>query len=136
MTSQIIDRQLDQPSTLIGIVLGQILHTDGMTTPGYIMIIADDVHQKWQERRCEHEVARQLLDQIDPVPAPQPEPGPDERSALHAFVDEYTHQVERRQDLPNDTRERLWLAHALQLAPQGHPIHASAAARIGADPGV
>jgi hypothetical protein len=135
--TKIIDRQLiDEPSAVIGIVLGQLLY-QALTTPEYVLLVAEDVLRKWEEHLPEREVARQLLNQVDPLnDVPESQLLEHEVRELQRFVDQYVGQTECNHDLPNDTAEKLWFAHALKLAPDGHPIHTSVAARIGADPGV
>lgn len=124
-------------SVIIGVILGQLLR-DALPNPEYVALIADYVERKWAERVQEFLAAGHLLAQIAPLPMGEPEakPWPDERTALHRFVDEFTWAVEGRQDLPDDVRARVWLAYAVKLAPTGHPIHNSEAVKVGPDPGV
>jgi hypothetical protein len=127
---------IDRRSAVVGIVLGQLLYQT-MTTPEYVLLVAEDVLRKWEEHLPEREVARQLLDQVDPqTDVPQARVPEHEVRELQRFVDQYVGLTECNHELPNDTAEKLWCAHALKLAPEGHPIHTSDGVRIGADPGV
>ncbi len=55
------------------------------------------------------------------------------RTALELFVDNYVGTVEGHADLHEDTRAKIWFAHAKALAPADHPIHAEGGP-LGMDP--
>jgi hypothetical protein len=136
-TTEIIDRNLvDQPSAVIGIVLGQVLYRS-LNSPEYVLIVVEDVLRRWQDRKQDQAEALQLLDQVDPLPPGAEPPTSDELRELHEFVDDYTHTVEGRMDLPDAVSARLWMAHVLKLAPADHPVHTNpAVVRRGEDPGI
>jgi hypothetical protein len=113
--------------TIAGIILGQVLY-GCLTTPDYVLLVVDEVIQRWHR----------YLDLLEDQPHRH---GAlvtryDRPSALQKFVDNYTTEVEGRLDLGDELRARVWLAHAMRLAPPDHPIHTSAGARLGQDPGV
>jgi hypothetical protein len=124
MQHQIIDRDqtADRDRIEIAIILGQLLQ-DALTTPSYVGLVVDEVGLRWQQRLREHEISRQLLAEMDPLPGDGTHRWRAERTDLHRFVDEFTFAVEGRQDVPDAVRAQIWRAYAQSLAPAGHPVH-------------
>jgi hypothetical protein len=117
----VTEKNASRDRTIIGIVLGQVLH-EALSNPEWVLLVVDDVLRRWHKhldglRAMAREDWDKYIGQLR-VAVNMPE-----YTILHQFVDAYTHDVEGHEDLPDNIMGKVWFQHTLRLAPEGHPIH-------------
>lgn len=107
---------------LIAITLAQVLE-GALMVPEWIAIIAEDVEREWTEH-----LRRVINGDEDALDRHLEYEGRATRctylsSPVEFFTDAYTLRVEGEQDLMNERRAAIWLAHVKSLAPSASSVH-------------